>query len=115
MPAKKNPKAEALMRLTHANMHFLKGASRAAVAGYDNFLNRLRHENIGKRKPEENGFVLGAFDAWITLLFEGALRAEEAFDKWLERGSVPSRSVRRRRKSPRAKVPNGRAKPSGRN
>src|SRR5713226_4331440 len=98
MAEKKTAQTDAILRLTHANVHLARGAARAANVGFENFLRRLEHENVLSPELNMNGFVAGAVAGWAAALQEGAKLADEAFRLWRGMGeddAAPLRSVKK--------------------
>ncbi len=93
MVGSKSPQ-EALMRLTQAYVHVLKGSARAAVEGFQNYSGALTHENLFERSIVENGFMKGLVAGWATALYESAMLAEQAFGIWRGDEPLPARGGR---------------------
>jgi hypothetical protein len=86
MAIKKTTQSDAILRLTHANVHLARGAARAANVGLDNFIKKLEHENVFSQDLNMNGFLAGAVAGWAAALEEGAKLADEAFRLWMGSG-----------------------------
>jgi hypothetical protein len=97
MAEKKTPQTEAILRITHANVHLARGMAHAAGMGFDNFARKLAHENVLSPDLNANGFVARAVAGWAAVLKEDASLAEQAFKIWL--GSIDNTTP-----APRAKL-----------
>jgi hypothetical protein len=87
MAVKKTAQTDAILRLTHANVHLARGAAGAAKIGLDNFFKKLEHENVLSPDLNLNGFLAGAVAGWAAAMQEGAKLADEAFRLWMGTGS----------------------------
>ncbi|HLW70462.1 MAG TPA: hypothetical protein VKS22_07550 [Candidatus Binataceae bacterium] len=106
MAEKRTPQTEAILRITHANVHLARGVAHAAAIGFENFARRLAHENVLSPDLTSNGFVAGAVAGWAAALQEGASLAEQAFKIWMGASTAdPSPTPRAKpRKSPRKRA-----------